>query len=284
MREEDTGTNAPLNGTSSIIDSVTKPEKRSVRNKRLALIGLALFLLGLCSFCGLFFFSLANHVGEAPTQLPVSKEAISNLTIKYFSPNMLEVGTPTTFSVSISNAELQVDVTGASQSVLSATPIPNGTPDAPLSQAFGPGYMVFVYAQLDVSPASKFDLPQLRQDSQSLEQQQPIFSWTITPKETTQAVITITITGQWKPISTGNEIDIPLGEHRQNYDVASTPTTPGASIIRALTTLGSAFVPVFTTFGGIGLTIPWILDQIRKKRNKPKQSRKKRTGRGRKPG
>jgi len=131
---------------------------------------------------------------------------------------------------------------------------------------------------MDVTPASKFDLPQLRKDSQSLEQQYPTFSWTITPIEPTQAVITVTIIAQWKPIKAGNEIDIPLWENSKRYDVS----TSEPLIIQALTTLGGYLFAILPIFGAIGLTIPWILDQIWKKRNQSNQNRKKRTRRGRK--
>lgn len=277
MSEEAKEKNTPLDDTSSMIDSVPKPEKRYARNRRLALIGLGVFLLGVF-LLGLSFF-LALQLQLAPR--PVARTAVSSLKIAYFFPDTLKVGMPVTFSVVISNSEIQFNATEVNQKLLNATPIPNGTPDVPLSQAFGPGYQVFAYAQLDVSPASKFDLPRrLRQDSQFLEQEQATFRWTITPKETTKADITVKITGQWKPIGVGNEIDIPLWEYLHSYEV-STSQPP---IIEALTALGGALYALLPIFGGIGLTIPWIWDQIRKKRNKSKQSTKKRTQRGRKQG
>jgi hypothetical protein len=273
MNEKPTGNNAPGREASPLNDSVAKQEKRYARNRRLALIGLGVLVLGLCSFGGILTLNI--RLNNPPSPVAISKTVISSLTITYDIPDMLKVGTPATFDVSMSNSEIQFNTTVTSQRRLRGTPIPNGTPNVPLSQAFGPGYMVFAYAQLDVSPASKFDLPpQLRKDSQSLEQQQLTFSWTITPKETTKAVITITITGQWKPIGAGNELDIPLWANKQPYNVSpseSPVSTPGQFITQVATTLGAALYAVLPIFGGLGLTVPWIVDQIGKRRNKPKQ-------------
>jgi hypothetical protein len=222
------------------------------------------------------FSSDDKHENGVRQQYPIGEEPLSSLRIDYSFPYTLEVGIPATFTVFLSDASQ-----GQSYSV--ATPIPNGTPNVPISQAFGRGYTVDASAQLDVSPASKFDLPQLLQPAQSLEQQQATFIWTLTPKETTQAVITVTITGQWKPIGKGNEIDIPIWRYRQNYDVTPPPEatssqgTPLASIMQGVTALGS----ILTTLGGVGLTLPWMWDQIQKRRNKPKQSKTKKTLRGR---
>jgi hypothetical protein len=273
MSEEAKESTAPPSDTLSMIDSEMKQKKRYARNRLLALIG-----LGILVFLGLGFLVVLPYRSSVPA--PVSETVISDLTIRYFFPATLEVGTPATFSVSMSSSEIQSETAEANQRLLKATPIANGTPNVPLSQTFGPDYMVFAFAQLDVSPASKFDLPQLRQDSQSLEQTQPVFSWTITPMETTQAVITVTITGQWKPIKGGNEIDIPLGKEKQSYDVS----TPEPFILQALTTVGNSLFAILPIFGGIGLTIPWIVDQIQKKRSKSRQSQKRRTRRGKKLG
>lgn len=282
MNEEPTGTHAQVNDASSLIDFVRKQKKRYARKRLLALFGLGVFLLGLS--VGLRDFLTPPCQCSPPG--PVAKTALSNLTIRYYSPDTLEVGTPATFSVSIFNKEIphplepEERVLTANPRVLPATPFPNGTPDVPLSRAFGSGYMVFAYAQLDMSPSSKFDLPQVRQDSQSLEQAILSFDWTITPKETTQAVIAVTIIGQWKPLGTGNEIDIPLWKYRQSYDIS----TPEPFIKQAFTTFGGALYAIVPIFGGLGLSIPWVLVQIQKKRKKQKPSLKKRAQRGRKRG
>src|SRR5438046_2323182 len=122
MSEEAKEKNTPLDDTSSMIDSVPKPEKRYARNRRLALIGLGIFLLGL-SWLGLL---MQTRQGAST---PVEGTAVSSLKIAYFFPDTLKVGVPVTFRVVISNSEIQFNATEVNQKLLNATPIPIGTPN-----------------------------------------------------------------------------------------------------------------------------------------------------------
>ncbi len=278
-----------MNNTSPTRNIIIKQEQRYARNQRLARIGCGLFLLS----CLLCTCSLATvvislpHVGGGTgttpdSSSPLSAKVLSSLSIELYGPATLRMGNPATFTLSLVNLKSSPANTGtANPSPIFGAPIPNGTPDAPLSRAFGPGYEVHAYGQLDVSPASKFDLPQqLRQDPQSLDQQILTFSWTITPKEALPiAVISLTMVGQWifiggKGVPPGSDMSIPLWQYSQSYEVAqaevaqpSSPVVSVQSVTFVLGLLGS----IGSALTATGITIPWVWDRIQGRRKARKQ-------------
>src|SRR5450755_1678925 len=81
--------------------------------------------------------------------------------------------------------------------IQSANQVPASTP---LSQAFGPGYNMFVSASLNTSGFTT--VPQEQQE-QPISQEANQFTWIVTPNCSGQQAISIPITGIWVPMKKG---------------------------------------------------------------------------------
>jgi hypothetical protein len=135
--------------------------------------------------------------------------------------------------------------------VIGATPLPVGTPEAPIERAFGPDYEASVTASL-VSTA--FEIEPVGDASQSLDQSVIIWEWNIICDRPGEQTVNARIEAEWVP--TGGEgaaIQRQIWLSRFDILVTEPLITPGQ--LSVMSVVGG--------FIGSGLSLPWLFEQAR---------------------
>jgi len=225
----------------------------SRRRRSILLFSLALLLI----FFGLLIFMAgcgsSASSGPAPRQVTVADSATSALKIQTQWPSMMTVGQSNDITIDLLSSSLVASTPGAQHtaSVSEATPV--GTPNVPVGRAFGPGYESFAEGDLE---APEFAITPSATQTQSLDQPDVQFLWTVSPNTAGPQVIFVTITGQWRPTRGGEVIERTLGEVQLDIQVqpapAPTPSPPApqpgldpgivAAIIGAVATVVAAII------------------------------------------
>ncbi len=240
-----------------------------VRNRKFPRLSclwiVAILVIFLC--VGASFFVLTSHFDAGYTPNRISDTDVSGLTTEITWP--ISVVKDQSFDLEVLIIPTPSLTAGATASptqrqVLSQlTPV--GTPNVPISQAFGQRFDAFAIADLS---ASAFDISPQQQARQSLDQNEVVFDWTLTPKYIDQQTLRVSVTGIWIPKGGGETIERPLSGHLLNISVSPmmpvTQTTP-------------FFVPGQLTFSDLlvalissALNVPWIVELLKKRKETKK--------------
>ena len=158
-----------------------------------------------------------------------------------------------------------VEVIG--HTAVAATPVPVGTPEAPIERAFGPEYKASVAADL---AGAAFDKDPLAPEYQSLEQPGGItWKWNIVPRNPGPQVVNVCIRVRWEPTKgDGEMIEREIWDEELRIVVEKHwIKTDQLSIL----SLASGLL-------GSGLSMPWLYERIketREKRRKEEESKPK---------
>ena len=135
--------------------------------------------------------------------------------------------------------------------VIADTPIPIGTPGAPIQRAFGVEYEAFAHAKL---AASNFDFQSASLEYQALEQSTVQWEWNISPKEVGDQLVNLSVEVQWRP--TGGQAE-PIERsiwHSQLDILVKQPLIPTDT----LNTMS-----VGSGFAGLILIVLWLYQKFR---------------------
>ncbi|GHP00769.1 hypothetical protein KSF_108160 [Reticulibacter mediterranei] len=222
----------------------------------------AIFITFLLILSG--YNSISNSpIISIPRPPPLSYEDASGLMTQILLPDHVvkshSFGLTVTIIRTLPSAATATSESGQIQIPSQFNPV--GTPDVPISAAFGPNFDPFVVAQLT---SSAFDIAPPSQDIQSLDQQSIQFTWSVTPKLPDTQVLNVSVTGIWRPFNGSNQIQRLLAEHRLDVNVADTSTpfiTPGQFTLSELVTalISSA------------MNVPWIVEFVKKRQEKKKK-------------
>src|SRR5260370_75523 len=91
----------------------------------------------------------------------------------------------------ISRSTITVSATTSPTQQVQSQLTPVGTPNVPISQAFGTKFDAFAIADVN---ASAFDISPQQQTMQSLDQNEVDFFWTLTPKYTDEQTLRVNVT------------------------------------------------------------------------------------------
>jgi len=243
-----------------------------VRNHRFPRTNCFLTLIILCiAFVLIFVFgffplrfssSTTSHVNS------VFATKISGLTTEIRWPTQVVQDQSFVLEVSVLPTSLpppeSTSAPGQQHILRQLTPV--GTPDRPISQAFGPKFDAF--ASADVK-ASAFDISPQQQIMQSLDQNEVDFFWTLTPRYSDDQKLRVDITGIWKPKGGGEPIERPLSGQILSITVLSMPVATSASFFApGQLTLSDLFVALL----GSALNVPWIVELARKRKESKKET------------
>jgi hypothetical protein len=151
------------------------------------------------------------------------------------------------------------------QKVLSQlTPV--GTPNVPISQAFGTKFDAFAIADVN---ASAFDISPQQQTMQSLDQNEVDFFWTLTPKYTDEQTLRVDVTGIWKPKGGGESIERPLSGQTLSINVMPMMLVNISTsfFVPGQVTLSDLLVALFSS----ALNVPWIVELVKKRKESKKE-------------
>ena len=150
--------------------------------------------------------------------------------------------------------------------VVAATLVPVGTPEAPVEIAFGPAYKASAVARLE---GTAFEITPLETEYQSLDQDRITWDWNILPLKSGPQIINARIIVQWEPTEgEGNTIERTIWRAPLEI-VVKKPwiKTDQLSIL----SLASGLL-------GSGLSMPWLYGRIKEvaeKRRKEEESKPK---------
>src|SRR5579875_1935451 len=99
--------------------------------------------------------------------------------------------------------QVNIAITSPEQTLNTVQPTPVGTPGMPLVKAFGPGYDVFILAQIN---ANAFDVTPQKQLVRAFNPSSSL-QWTLTPKYTGYQSFEVRVTGRWVPRSGGAAVE-----------------------------------------------------------------------------
>jgi outer membrane biosynthesis protein TonB len=137
----------------------------------------------------------------------------------------------------------------AGNTVEAATPIPLGTPGAPIEEAFGRSYHAFATASLI---GTTFDIERASPGRRSLEQDRIVWEWNLMPTTKGPQTLNANIIIEWEPDDGGSTIERQIWRARLDTTVRK-PLLPTRNV-GLLTTIGGVL--------GSGFTIPWIFDRL----------------------
>lgn len=146
------------------------------------------------------------------------------------------------------------------------TPIPVGTPGAPVGEAFGPQYRAFATASLtgttfDISPATAIQ-------RQPLDRDRITWEWNITTDKPGSQVLNAEIIVDWEPIGEEGETIEPQQVWSTRLEIPVNKPFIATGQLSILSLAGS--------FLGSGLSIPWMYDRFKELR-KPKAEKTDKT-------
>jgi hypothetical protein len=144
----------------------------------------------------------------------------------------------------------------AGHTVIADTPIPFGTPGAPIEKPPGSEYKASAIANL---AGTAFKISPCTNEYQSLEQSQITWEWNIMPEKPYSQTINASIQVQWEPIG-GNGKTIQRQIWRRRLDIFVEKPLITADQL-SVTSLFSGFV-------GSALSIPWLYGRIKERREK----------------
>jgi hypothetical protein len=238
-------------------------ENREANPKRRTQIGLSLWWVAII----VFFLAVLYLMEEIQAlnlymAVGIQNTDISGLAIQSGWKFTTPVHESIAISLTIVNTSSNVPVIPQpNQTQASSQLTPVGTPHVPILEAFGPNYDVFAVAQLS---ASAFDVDPREQLKQSLDQQEVIFTWNVTPKYGGGQTLNFAVTGIWIPKSGGETIERPLANLSGNMwviDVGDAFFTFGKI------TLADLLLALIASV----LNVPWIVDLIKKRKEEKKK-------------
>jgi hypothetical protein len=140
------------------------------------------------------------------------------------------------------------------QIVVTGVPSSPGTPEAPLSEAFGPGYRAEARAVLS---AAAFTKDPEEQKYQRLERRKLTWSWTIVSGEPGRQALSVAIEVRWLPTLNGE----PAVEGEEVWDHEFE-----IEVAKPFLTLGQLQLSTFLSgFIGSALTVPFLYGLIRER-------------------
>ena len=179
-------------------------------------------------------------------------------------PKKMEIDRSDSMRISLVRTTDQVFVPTieiAGHTVIAASPIPVGTPEAPIERAFGPEYEALAIANL---AGAAFDVSPLTTEYQSLEQLRITWEWNIIPRKPGPQIVNVSIEVQWKPIrSEGQTIRRQIWRSRLDILVEKPLIATGQL---SLFTLISGLI-------GSGLSVPWLYERIKERKEKQQKDK-----------
>jgi hypothetical protein len=177
-----------------------------------------------------------------------------NVIIEAEWPVKMAVGTSDSIRVSlirVAEDEYVATVEVEGRTVIGATPLPVGTPEAPIERAFGPDYEASVTANL-VSTA--FEIEPVTNARQPLDQNVIIWEWNIISDRPGEQTVNARIEAEWVPTG-GEGAAIQSQIWLSRFDIL---------VYKPLITTGQVSVmSLVTGFIGSGLSLPWLFEQVR---------------------
>jgi hypothetical protein len=133
--------------------------------------------------------------------------------------------------------------------VEAATPIPVGTPGAPIEEAFGSSYYAYATASL---VGTTFDIKRASLERRSLAQDRIVWEWNLTPTAKGPQALNANIVIEWEPDDGGATIERQIWQARLDTEVKK----------RFLPTQNVGLVTAISGVIGSGFSIPWIFDRL----------------------
>jgi hypothetical protein len=196
---------------------------------------------------------------EIPTTEPPTNTPVPTTMIEVEWPKKMEIDRSDSIRVSLVRTTDQVFVPTieiAGHTVIAASPIPVGTLEAPIEEAFGSAYKASAIASL---AGTAFKISPVTTEYQSLEQPRIIWEWNIMPEKSGPQTINASIQVRWEPISgSGEPIQRPIWRARLDILVEKPLIATGQ--LNAFS-LVSAFV-------GSMLSAPWLYERVKERREK----------------
>jgi hypothetical protein len=147
-----------------------------------------------------------------------------------------------------------VEIVG--HTVIVASPMPVGTPAAPIAMAFGPEYEALANATLK---GAAFECEPLQTEDQSIDQPRITWEWNIIPKKPGQQIVNANIEIKWKPIGS-KESTIQRTVWRYRLDILVQKPLIATGQLNVLSLAGG--------FVGSVLSIPWLYERVKERREK----------------
>ncbi len=249
-----------------------------MNTRRLFLVGLSLLVLSALSFLTFALLPLRSSasvpVGNFFSSIPVggpgsmAEAALSDLVIEKDWPAQMDLNTSDTVEIVLTlnnGGNLLPTATSGNHRIAQAAPIPVGTPDASIEEAFGRGYEAFATANL---VATTFDVKPLGPQEQRLNQTALEWSWNMSSKSLGTQIVNADIEVQWKPLQTNSPIPVILTQLWQTR-IEIRVTEPLLDVGLSVSTQVVGFIGAF---GGIGLTVPWVWERLAELVRKKKMS------------
>jgi LysM repeat protein len=184
-------------------------------------------------------------------------------------PKKMEIDRSDSIRVSLLRTTDQVFVPTieiAGHTVIAASPIPIGTLEAPIEEAFGSEYKASAIAKL---AGAAFKISPLTTEHQSLEQPEIKWVWNIMPEKPDLQTINVSIQVKWEPIGRdGETIQLQIWDSQLYIFVDKPLIATGQLNVFSLVSL----------FVGSTLSVPWLYEKIKErieKRQKDKESKPK---------
>ena len=148
------------------------------------------------------------EVGETPTEAPtdtplptptLTPTPLPKVMVEAEWPSRMEIDRSDYVRVSLvrtAEGEFAPTVEVAGHTAVIATPIPVGTPGAPLPTAFGPAYKASAVAKLE---GAAFEISLLELEHQSLDQDRITWDWNILPLKPVSQIINACVIVRWQP-------------------------------------------------------------------------------------
>ncbi len=143
--------------------------------------------------------------------------------------------------------------------VVMATPLPVGTPGAPLERAFGAGYDATAQAKL---AAIAFDMRALEDEEQGLEPSAVTWEWNVIPRNAGEQVVNVSVEVHWKPKGGGAVVQRQVWRTRLDTEVAQPLVATGQI----------SLLSIVAGFAGSGLSVPWLYERYKERRPRPAPS------------
>jgi hypothetical protein len=137
--------------------------------------------------------------------------------------------------------------------ILSTTPIPAGTPEAPLDEAFGLDYEGFARADL---VGTTFDIKAVGSREQSLAQQKITWKWNVVSDKPGRQVLDAIIEVEWRPKKGGEPIVRQAWQ--QSLDVLVEKPWIRTNQLLLFSVMGLMV--------GSGFSAPWLYQKVQKRR------------------
>jgi len=189
----------------------------------------------------------------AATVAPLSPTP--HVVIEAQHPGWMDMGASDTINLSLKRIIAEMATATSvrpDHTTVAGAPTVVGTPEAALGQAFGPGYDAVVTAKV-IAPA--FEV-QSTGDEHPLDSDEITWQWGITPKRAGRQVVIVSVDGQWQSQASGRTIKRNLW-HKEFAIIVYEPMLRRGQI--DLASLATALI-------GSVLSVPWLVEQIRLRR------------------